>query len=322
MAGVPVVDPAMAALTIQNMLADAQAWAKEEVIGRAKMELQETLSINQQVSDENIAANTIVRITEAIEKTHELNIAKEATPLVTSCVNVSSYRALESSDNNAQAVTGERISMASNLERSVDSPVTHTKLVSENLVQRMDAIDNLANEPALYLRADSFLRIGKYSNKTYTLEEEEASKVFAELLKGPYRTVTNPKATDPSDPRYAEYKVLEEAQRARKSLAYAIIEDYRSTFIADPQRGVSKMAAIQDFVADKRILDPSGNWTKTFTCTKASDNPTIDCANDSAVLKEMLQLEAYQTFLISLIAEEERRANLLSATKLAINIES
>lgn len=320
--GIPVVDAVANTLQIKDMLETATNWAKEQVMFESSMELESLISTNQQSTNENVAANTIVRVTEAIEKTHEKNIAMEATPSWTACSTVSHARSLRDSKIASSNYVKSSIDQMMLTEKTTNTELQHKELIAKDIVARMNQVNEMATSPDqldLFSRADNFLRVGSYSAPVYSEVELEAANIFADLLLGPYRSVHTPSKLKPGSRGYEDAIVQEKQRTVRKALAAAIVQDYKADYIPSPSKGTSNMQAMESFIVGERSLNP--DWIKVVTCTKETTNPAVDCANSAILLKELIQMTSWKIMMDKEILDHTRYGNMLNATSLAMTVE-
>jgi hypothetical protein len=312
--GIPVIDGASVTISIQKIVADVKSWARDEVLQRAGMETDIKISEDRSASDENIAANTIVRITGAIADAHNQVMDAQATPSFMACKNISVARAKRTAkDASFQAsYDSMRGYWNSELTPPGTSRAAYVSSVNAEIANKMDAInDELSGtgKEQAFSRADIFLRTGQYAGDlVYTPAEQRASEVFIDLLIGPYseraRLLLGTKSLD----ELTDNERVELGQATvRKGALRSVLESLRSDFIGD-EDGNSTALARQDFIVNSRFANDE--WHKKMTCTGQSGGPA-NCATDSIVLKELAVMMGQELELANEILTQRKLSNLL-----------
>jgi hypothetical protein len=313
-AGIPVIDGTSVTLAIQKLVSDVKSWARDEVLQRAGMETDIQISEDQSASDENIAANTIVRITGAIADVHNQAMDAQATPSFMACKNVSVARAKRSAQDASFQASFESMRKYWNGELSPPgtSRASYEKSINAEIAGEMDEInEELAGtgKEQAFSRADIFLRTGQYAGDlVYTPAEERASEVFIGLLIGPYSERANLVMGTKSLEELTEKDRVALAQATvRKGALRAVLESLRSDFISD-EDGNSTALARQDFIVNSRFAND--DWHKRMTCTGQSGGPA-NCATDSIILKELAVMMGQELELANEILTQRKHSNLL-----------
>ena len=312
--GIPVIDATSVTLAIKKMVTDLKSWARDEALKRAGINAQIQISKDQQATDTNIAANTIVRITDAIKETHNQAMDAQVTPSFMACKNVSVARAEISSS--AAARNANVKTMVDYWNGELLPPGTsragYRKSVNADLAEKMDQVNkNLSGtgKEQAFSRADVFLRTGQYSNDlVYTDAEVQASKLFVDLLIGPYSERSKLLLGEKPLDELTEAERIKLAQATiRKGALKVVLENMRSDYIPD-ENGNSKALARQDFIINSRFSNPE--WHKRMTCTSKIGGPA-NCATDSIVLKEIAVMTGQELELANEILKQRKYTNLL-----------
>lgn len=312
--GIPVIDGSSITLSIQQMVADVKSWARDEVLKRAGMETDIKIGEDRSASDENIAANTIVRITGAIADAHNQAMDAQVTPSFMACKNVSVARAKQTAKDASfrASFNAMRRYWNSELTPPGTSRAAYERNVNTEIAGEMDAINEELSgtgKEQAFSRADIFLRMGQYTGDlVYTPAEQRASEVFIDLLIGPYseraRLVMGTKSLE----ELTEEERIELAQATvRKGALRSVLESLRSDFISDAD-GNSAALARQDFIVNSRFANDE--WHKRMTCTGQSGGPA-NCATDSIVLKEIAVMMGQELELANEILTQRKHSNLL-----------
>jgi len=313
-AGIPVIDGTSVTLALRKLVTDVKSWARDEALQRVGMETDIQISEDREAADTNIAANTIIRITDAIEETHNQAMDSQATPSFMACKNVSVARAKKSATNASRTASFDSMLEYWNSELTPPgtSRASYRSGVNQQIAETMDSVNSELSgtgKEQAFSRADVFLRSGQYGNDlVYNEAEETASELFIDLLVGPY--------SERSQLLLGEKGLAELTPRERISLARAtikkgllvvVLEDIRSDFIGD-EDGNSVALARQDFIVNSRFANDE--WHKRMTCTRESGGPS-NCATDSIVLKEIAVMMAQELELSNAILKQRKHSNLL-----------
>jgi len=313
-AGIPVIDGASVTLALRKLVTDVKSWARDEALKRAGMETDLQIAKNQEATDTNIAANTIIRITDALEETHNQAMDAQVTPSFMACKNVSVSRARKSAESAVRDTSWTAMTKYWNSELSPPgtSASAYRRERNAELTEKMDAINNElsgSGKEQAFSRADVFMRIGPYSNDlVYTDAEVRSSELFIDLLVGPYSERTQLLLGEKSLEELTEKERIELAQATiRKGAVRAVLEKIRSDYLPDDQ-GNSLALAREDFIINSRF--GNDEWHKKITCTSQTGDPG-NCANDSIVLKEIAVMMGQELELTNEILKQKRNANML-----------
>ncbi len=312
-AGIPVIDGVSITLGLRKMVTDLKSWARNEALSKAGIETDIEIADDRQASDENVAANTIVRITDAIEATHNQAMDAQVTPSFMACSSVSTARAIKSSEAAAKAGSSKAMFeyWTSELSPPGTSRAGYTNQVDKRISSKMAEINaqlqGTGKEEA-FTRADAFLRLGTFNDLAYSDAEEESAKLFIELLIGPYsdrsKLLIGDKTLDELTPK----ERLELARSVvRKGAVRAVLENIRKDFIADSE-GNSIAKAREYFINTERFSNDQ--WHKRMTCTGNAGGPA-NCATDSIILKDLAIMNGQSLALLNDILRQEQSKNLL-----------
>ncbi|WP_372997372.1 hypothetical protein [Marinobacter sp.] len=313
-AGIPVIDGTSVTLALRKLVTDVKSWARDEALKKAGMENDLQIAKNQEATDTNIAANTIVRITDALEETHNQAMDAQVTPSFMACKNVSVSRARKSAESAARDTSWR--AMADYWNSELTPPGTslrgYRRARNAQLTEEMDAINSELSgtgKEQAFSRADVFLRLGPYSNDlVYSDTEVRSSKLFVDLLVGPYSERAELLLGEKSLEELTEKERIELARATiRKGAVRAVLEKIRSDYLPDDQ-GNSLALAREDFIINSRF--GNDEWHKKITCTSQTGDPG-NCANDSIVLKEIAVMMGQELELANEILKQKRHSNML-----------
>lgn len=313
-AGIPVIDGTSVTLALRKLVTDVKSWARDEVLQRAGMETDIQIAKDRQASDTNIAANTIIRITDAIEETHNQAMDAQVTPSFMACKNVSVARAKKTSRDAARDRSLEDMTEYWNKELTPpgESRAAYTRRVNEQISQKMDAVNEVlagTGKEQAFSRADVFMRTGQYQEDlVYSEAEVEASELFIDLLIGPYSARAELLMGDKPLSELSEKERIELAEASiRKGVLRAVLEDVRADYLPD-EDGNSMALARYDFIVNSRAA--SDEWQKRMTCTKDGGGPA-NCASDSIVLKDIANMMGQELELAHAILRQRKNSNML-----------
>jgi len=321
-AGIPVIDGTAVTLSLRKLVTDVKSWARDEAIQRLGMETDINIANDQQSNDNNIAANTIIRITDALEETHNQSMDAQITPSFMACNNVSVSRARDTAGDSARSEVAK--SMASYWNEELSAPGTsasgYQKQRNEQIADTMSRLNESlqgTGKELAFSRADLFSRTGAYSNDlVYSDAEVEASQLFIDLLVGPYSERARLLlGQDSFDELSAAQRIQLSRATIRKGALRSVLEQIRTDYIPDAQ-GNSLALAREDFIVNSRFSND--DWHKKMTCTSESGGPS-ECANDSVVLKEIAVMMGQELELANEILKQKKSANLLLSLMAATN---
>ena len=311
--GIPVVDIASIVQMVTNMIVEGGRFAKDMMMQQATQTMMNMIGMNQISSDEKIAANEIVRITDATYDTHRATIAMEYTPSMDACRTISVAKSIKSSEETVKAdvaQTMNRFWVAEHPDRKEGEQWVRDRY--DTLYQEASSIQQATQDPNIISSAENFLRLGKYSDPTYTPEEAAAASVFIDLVLGPMPASSVHLNEDvASYPR--DFAKANQA-KARKSIPAAVMASIRARYVPN-QDGHSLAQGVTQMVNNKALSEA---YLKTLTCTNQGSG---GCMNNAQLMKELVSIEAMALKLSAHREENARLANLMAATELAIDLE-
>lgn len=313
-AGIPVIDGTSVTVALRKLVTDVKSWARDEALKRAGMENDLQIAKNQEATDTNIAANTIIRITDALEETHNKAMDAQVTPSFMACKNVSVSRARDSAERSSRETSWQ--AMADYWNDELRPPGTsrsgYRREKNAQITAEMDALNQELSgtgKEQAFSRADVFLRVGPYSNDlVYSDAEVRSSELFVDLLVGPYSERAELLLGDKTLEELTEKERIQLAQATiRKGAVRAILEKIRADYLPDDQ-GNSIALAREDFIINSRFANDE--WHKKITCTSQTGDPG-NCANDSIVLKEIAVMMGQELELGNELVKQRRYSNML-----------
>jgi len=313
-AGIPVIDGTSVTLALRKLVTDVKSWARDEALQRTGMKGAIDIAENREANDTNIAANTIVRITDALEETHNQAMDAQITPSFMACNNVSVSRARETASESARDESARSMAGYWNEELSPTgrSSSAYQKERNEQLADKMTQINSAlqgTGKEQGFSRADVFARTGAYSNDlVYSEPEIEASELFIELLVGPYSERARLLMGQDGFEELTESQRIELSRATiRKGDLRSVLEQIRADYIPD-ENGNSLALAREDFIVSSRFSNDE--WHKKITCTSYVADPS-NCANDSVVLKEIAVMMGQELDLSNEMLKQKKSTNLL-----------
>ena len=101
-AGIPIIDAAKVQQMIQDEIKKRVNDLRQEALDRLQQKTGIDIRTNEENNDENIAANTASRITDAVSEIHNRKADAQVAPFLDACANVSIARTINSTANNAE----------------------------------------------------------------------------------------------------------------------------------------------------------------------------------------------------------------------------